>query len=172
MSKFFTSLTLGILVILAFAASASAQKFGFIDSDKIQLNYKEWTKAQEQFNTEMKAWEDEAAQMETELREMLADYEKQKLILSADKKAEKEAAISAKDQALTSFTREISAPGGRAEKRMNELVKPLYEKITAAIEKIAIEENYDFVFNSAGLAYAKQELDITDKVIDILESGE
>jgi outer membrane protein len=162
----------GMLMVALMSGTALAQKSAFIDSEKIQASYKEWVKAQEQFNAEFKAWEDEAAQMETELREMLSDYEKQKLILSAEKKLEREAAISAKDQALASFTRDISSPGGRAERRMNELVKPLYEKITAAIEKVAIEEDYDFVFNSTGLAYAKKDLDITDKVIEILETSE
>lgn len=172
MSRFFRMLLLGIGLTALLSGAAMAQKSAFIDSEKIQANYKEWVTAQEQFNTEFKAWEEEAAQMETDLRTMIDEYEKQKLILSADKKLEREAAIGAKDQALASFTREISSPGGRAERRMNELVKPLYEKITAAIEKVAIEEDYDFVFNSAGLAYAKKELDITDKVIEILESGE
>lgn len=163
---------LGLAIAAILGGTAMAQKAAFIDSEKIQANYKEWVKAQEQFNTEFKAWEDEATEMETQLRQMIDDYEKQKLILSAEKKLEREAAINAKDQALASFTREISAPGGKAERRMNELVKPLYEKITAAIEKVAIDENYDFVFNSAGLAYAKKDLDITDKVIEILESGD
>jgi outer membrane protein len=163
---------LGIAMALLLGSASMAQRSAFIDSEKIQANYKEWVTAQEQFNTEFKAWEDEAAQMESELTEMINDYEKQKLILSADKKLEREAAIGAKEQALSSFTREISAPGGKAERRMNELVKPLYEKITAAIEKVAIEEDYDFIFNSAGLAYAKKDLDITDKVIEILESSE
>ena len=165
-------LILSAVAIVALGNSAMAQKFGFIDSEKIQQNYREWAKAQEQFNTELKAWEDEAAQMERDLRQMMDEYDKQRLILSADKKAEREAAIQAKDQALSSFTREISGPGGKAEKRMSELVKPLYEKIQGAIEKLAIDENYTFIFNSAGLAYAKQDLDVTDKIIEILESGE
>lgn len=159
------------LIMMITGGAALAQKSAFIDSDKIQNSYKEWAKAQEQFNTEMKAWEDEAAKINTDLQTMLEEYEKQKLILSADKKAEKEAAISAKEQALQSYTRDISGPGGRAERRMQELVKPLYEKIQAAIEKVAIAENYDFVFNSAGLAYARKELDVTDKVLEMLESG-
>lgn len=152
--------------------SVSAQKNAFIDSEKIQQNYKEWVKAQEQFNTELQEWENEASLMEQELRTLLDEYERQKLILSADKKAEREMAITAKEKALAIFTRDISAPGGRAERRQMELVKPLYEKITAAIEKIAIEDGYDFVFNSNGLAYAKKDLDITDKVLEELESDE
>jgi len=159
-------------MVLLFGGTAMAQKAAFIDSERIQAEYKEWAKAQEQFNTEFQAWEQEATVMETDLKQLMDEYDKQKLILSADKKTEREAAISAKEQALASFTREISGPGGKAERRMNELVKPLYEKITAAIERVAIEQNYDFVFNSAGLAYAKKELDITDKVIEVLEKGE
>ncbi len=172
MSRFFTVFILSIGILALLSGTVLAQKAAFIDSEKIQANYKEWVKAQEQFNTEFKAWEDEAAQMEQDLRQLYDEYERQKLILSADNKLEREAIIGAKEQALASFTRDISSPGGKAEKRMNTLVKPLYEKITAAIETVAIEEDYDFVFNSAGLAYAKKDLDITDKVIEILESGE
>lgn len=172
MKKLLIVFGLTLVLVMILGSSAFAQKFGFIDSEKIQLNYKEWNTAQEKFNTELKAWEDEAAQMETDLREILSDYEKQKLVLSADKKLEREAAINAKDQALTAFTREISGPNGRAEKRMAELVKPLYDKIQAAIEKLSIDDNYDFIFNSAGLAYAKKNLDVTDKVIEILEESD
>jgi outer membrane protein len=170
MSKILKSCVVGIAVGMLLGGTAAAQKFAFVDSEKIKQNYKEWKKAEETFDTEFSAWEEEAAEMETELRQLIQDYEKQKLILSAEKKLEREAAIGAKEEALNTFTREISAPGGKAERRMNELVRPLYERIQAAIEKVAIEENYDFIFNSAGLAYAKKELDITDKVIEILES--
>ena len=172
MLKLFKLLILSVVLVTLCGGSVMAQKFGFIDSDKIQQTYREWAKAQEQFNTELKAWEEEAGTMEKELRQMVDEYDKQRLILSADKKAEREAAIQAKDQALAAFTRDISGPGGKAERRMSELVKPLYEKIQAAIEKLAIDENYLFIFNSAGLAYAKQENDVTDKVIEILESGD
>lgn len=161
---------MAILIILA--STANAQKYGFIDSEKIKQNYREWVKAEEQFQTDMRAWEEEMMRMEQDLKDAISEYEKQRLVLSADKKAEKEASINAKDQALASFTRDISGPDGRAERRMNELVRPLLEKIQSAIEKLAIEENFDMVFNSAGLAYAREELDITDRVIEILESEE
>jgi len=49
------------------------------------------------------------------------------------------------------------------------LIQPLLEKINAAIEQVATDGNYDFVFNSAGLAYAKKDYDITEKVLDVLE---
>jgi outer membrane protein len=163
----------GLITFLFFGAmmstsSAQTGKFGFIDSDKIFAEYEDWVRAQEEFNTEYKAWDDEAKEMQQALEEMIEEYEKQKLILSAEKKKEREAAIEAKRQALDAFTREIFGPNGTAERKNNALVKPLLDKINSAIEKVSTEENYDFVFNAAGLAYAKKDFDITDKVLDAL----
>lgn len=159
------------VLVCGFASPGLAQigKFGFIDSDRIFADYEDWAKAQEEFNTEYKAWDDEAKEMQKELEEMIYEYEKQKLILSADKKKEREAAIDAKRQALDAFTKEIFGPSGKAERRNNILVKPLLEKINVAIEKVATEENFDFIFNAAGLAYAKKDYDITEKVLEALE---
>ncbi|MBN2226778.1 MAG: OmpH family outer membrane protein [candidate division Zixibacteria bacterium] len=155
--------------VLASVSSAQIGKFGYVDSDQIFASYKDWVKAQEEFNTEYKAWDEEARSMQSELDEMTEEYEKQKLILSPEKKKEREAAIDAKRQALDAYTKQIFGPAGEAERRNNMLVKPLLERINAAIERVATEENYDFIFNSAGLAYAKKDFDITEKVLNILE---
>jgi outer membrane protein len=167
-----------ILLALLFAATmmgisstAMAQmgKFGYVDSDKIFSEFKEWAKAQEEFNTQYKAWDDKAKEMQKELEDLTTDYEKQKLILSPEKKKEREAAIDSKRQALDNYTKEVFGPAGTAERKNSELVKPLLDKINAAIERVATEGNYDFIFNSTGLAYAKKDYDITTKVLDILE---
>lgn len=160
---------LAVSFLLASAVSAQVGKYGYVDSDKIFAEYKAWVKAQEEFNTEYKAWDDEAKKMQKELEDMVVEYEKQKLILSAEKKKEREAQIEAKRSALDAYTKEIFGPAGTAERKNNELVRPLLEKINAAIERVATEGNYDFIYNSAGLAYAKKDYDVTDKVLQILE---
>lgn len=157
------------LFLLPSMGSAQGGKFGYVDSDKIFSEFKEWIKAQEEFNTEYKAWDDEAKSMQKDLEDMTAEYEKQKLILSADKKKEREAAIDAKKQALDAYTKDTFGPSGVAERKNSELVKPLLDKINTAIERVATEGNYDFIFNSTGLAYAKKDYDITEKVLKALE---
>ena len=162
-----------VMVIMIFAmltSSGQAQmgKFGYVDSDRVFAEYKDWSKAQEEFNTQYKAWDDEAKEMQIELEEMMGEFETQKLILSAEKKKEREAAIEAKKQSLDAFTREIFGPGGTAERKNNNLVKPLLDKINAAIEQAATEGNFDFIYTSSALAYAKKDYDITDKIIEIL----
>ncbi|MCP4703932.1 MAG: OmpH family outer membrane protein [candidate division Zixibacteria bacterium] len=158
-----------LMLVFSLSGFAQAVKNEYIDSDKIFLEYTEWSKAQEEFNTDYNAWEVQAKEMQTEFEEMLEEYNRQRLILSDEKKKEREAAIEAKKKALDAFTGQVFGPGGEAERRNNALIQPLLEKINAAIEQVATDGNYDFVFNSAGLAYAKKDYDITEKVLDILE---
>jgi len=172
-----TCILTAVMAIMIFAAltpSGQAQmgKFGYVDSDRVFAEYKAWGKAQEEFNTQYKAWDDEAKEMQKEYEDMVTEYEKQRLILSAEKKAEREAAIEAKRQSLDAYTREIFGPGGTAERKNDALVKPLIDKINAIIEQVATEGDYDFIFTSSALAYAKKDHDITDKIIELLEDEE
>jgi len=159
-----------MLFVCGIAVPSYAQlKVGYVDSDKIFAEYTEWNKAQEEFQTQYNAWDQEAKDMQAELEDLINEYDRQSLILSADKKKEKEAAIEAKRQKLDAYTRTVFGPGGEAERKNNTLVKPLLDKINAAIEQIATEGNYDLIFNSAGLAYGKKDYDITDQVLSLLE---
>lgn len=160
------------LSLVAFSSTAYSQgiKMGFIDDEKIKANYREWSRAQEQWELEQKAWTDEAAAKEEELNEMIDEYDKQKLILSEEKKKEREAAIMAKRDALDAYTRQIFSPGGTAEKKQMELIGPLLDNVNQAIEQVAIEEGYDVVFTlQSGLGYINPAYDITDKVLEQLE---
>lgn len=164
-------LVLAMIFVAGMSLTSHAQigKFGYVDSDKIFLEFKEWGKAQEEFNTQYKLWDEDAKKMQKELEEMIIEYEKQKLILSADKKTERENSIDAKRQGLDAYTKEIFGPAGTAERKNNTLVKPLLDRINEAIERVATDENYDFIFNSSGLAYAKKDFDITEKILEILQ---
>ena len=172
--KFLLVLLLGLIFLPLMAESLSAQglKIGYVRDERIQQEFKPWAKAQDQFNADAKAWEDEALAKQQELEELLTEYDKQKLILSDDKKREREAAINAKKDALDAFTRQIYGPNGQAERRQSKLLEPLLESVNRAIEAIAIEGNYDIVFTlQSGLAYIKEEFDVTDKLIKYLEDN-
>lgn len=146
-------------------------KMGFVNDEKIKTEYRAWQKAQEQWELEAKAWEDEAITMQEELRELEGEFEKQKLILSEEKKREKEATINVKKENLDAFTRRIFGPGGEAERKQQALLSPLLENVTKAIEAIAEENAYDVIFTlQSGLGYINPDLDLTDKVLNHLEN--
>lgn len=171
--RFLLMFTAALVLATAFAANVAAQnmKIGYIDDEKIKSEYKEWQRAQDQWAVEQKAWDDEAQAKQTELEDMIDEYEKQKLILSDEKKTEREAAIRAKRDALDAYTRQIYSPGGSAENKQMQLIGPLLENINTAIQAVATEGGYDLIFSLAqsGLAYVKPEFDITDKVLEQLD---
>ncbi len=168
-----------LLSVLALAAivaptkiTAQGLKIGFVKDDRIQLEYREFQKAKEQWELEAKAWDEEAIQKQTDLQELEAEFEKQKLILSEDKKKEKEAAISVKREDLDAYTRRIFGPNGEGERKYKQLTDSIVDKINRAIEAVSVENNIDVVFTlQSGLGYIKPELDITDKVLSYLEEN-
>lgn len=159
----------GLLVGNAPTASAQTLKIGFIKDDSIKTAFPAFLRAQEQWELEKKAWDDEAYAKNEELNTLIADYEKQKLILSEDKRKEREAAIRAKKEALDAYTKQIYGPGGTAERKQMELLDPLLSMVNKAIEAVAVEEGYDVIFTlNSGLGYIKESYDVTGKVIDRL----
>ena len=155
--------------VLAPTASSQGAKIGFVNDQDIKLRYKGWLRAQEQWEILRRSWDDEAIAKQNELQELIAEYEKQQLILSEDKRKEREAAINAKKESLDAFTRQVFSPGGTAERKQEELVGPLLQNITDAIKNVALEENYDVILSLSNIAYIRENLDITEKVLDALE---
>ena len=161
-----------ILILPAIATITNAQtmKIGWVDDERIRRDYKEWQRAQEQWEIERKAWDDEAQQKQIELQELIDDYNKQKLILSDDKRQEREASIRVKSDALDAFTKQIYGPGGTAERKQQDLIAPLLDKVTLAISTLAEDEGYDVIFTlQSGLGYIKESYEITDKVLEYLD---
>jgi outer membrane protein len=143
-----------------------------VKDSAIIVQYPAWQRAQEEWDVEKNAWDEEALAKQEELQELEEEYEKQKLILSEEKKKERQAAINAKRDALDAYTRQVFGPDGTAERKYAQLVQPLVQNIQKAIEAVAIEENYDVIFTLQSIGYIRDEFDITDKVLKYLEELE
>jgi outer membrane protein len=122
--------------------------------------------------TEKNAWDQEAQTKEQELNELVADYDKQKLILSDEKKKEREATIRTKKDALDAYTRQVYGPGGTAERKEAELIEPLLTKIRKAMELVATENSFDVIFTLQGIGYIKEQYDVTELVLTKLNEIE
>lgn len=169
------SLIWGGLALLAFcgwSATALAQeKIVFIDSYRIRAEYKEFLDASAQFNKEVEAWNAEVEAGQRAIDSLETTLAKQALILSEAKRKERENEIETRKAAWQKTANDIFGPEGRAEKRNLELTKPLFDKINAVLEKIALQEGYALILDSVNgnLAYARKELDITSRVLEELE---
>ena len=150
---------------------AQSGKIVFVDSYRIRSEYKEFLEAQELFDKELDEWQQEAMGMEREVDSLKKDLNDKALLLSEEARTTKQDGIDAKEAALQKYMVDVFGQGGKAEQRNRELTKPLLDKITAVLEKVAQEKDYDYVFDAVNgnIAYAKKSLDITDEVLEELQ---
>ena len=168
------TITIISLVMLATVVAAEELKIGYVDSQRIFAEFQEYQDAQAKFDKDVEIWNVQAEQMKLEADQLLGELEGQSLILSAEKKKEKEAFLQAKQDTLRQFLDATFGPEGKAEKRMAELSKPVRDKVLEVIERVAIENNYSIVFDAGtvNIAYAKKSLDITDEILAELAAEE
>ncbi|HEX7602631.1 MAG TPA: OmpH family outer membrane protein, partial [Polyangiaceae bacterium] len=57
------------------------------------------------------------------------------------------------------------------DKKQKELTEPIFEKIMGIVKRIATTENFDLVVDKATVAYVRTDLDLTDKCIQMYNSG-
>jgi len=155
------------MILLATVVAAEELKIGYVDSQRIFAEFQEYQDAQAKFDKDVETWNGQAEQMKSEVDQLLAELEGQSLILSAEKKKEKETYLKAKQDTLRQYLDATFGPEGKAEKRMAELSKPVRDKVLEVIERVAIENNYSIVFDAGtvNIAYAKKSLDITDEIL-------
>ncbi|OQX92674.1 MAG: hypothetical protein B6D58_01765 [candidate division Zixibacteria bacterium 4484_95] len=161
-------LTAMFIVCLLSVGLAGEVKIGYIDSQRIFAESQEYQDAQAKFDKDVENWNAQAEQMKKDIDQLIDELESQSLMLSAEKKREKEALLSAKQDTLNQFLNAVFGDNGKAERRMAELSKPIRDKILEVIEEIAIENNYDIIFDAGtvNIAYAKKSLDLTDEVLE------
>ena len=154
------------------APCASADlKIGFVDYQYIFSKYEGTKDAQAKYDKEVQKWDQEASKRQKEIRDLKEQIDKQSLILSAERKKILDDSLHALqanyDQFLQSKYNEKS---GEVLTKNAELVKPIVDKIQLVIEKIAKEENYDFILDrrAGAVLYGKSTFDLTERVLALL----
>jgi outer membrane protein len=145
-------------------------KFGYINSEAIFAEYEGTKSAQDKFNKEVAVWEQEASKRQQEIKDLKEQIDKQSLLLSNERKKALEDSLNQKMVQYQKFLQEKFGQSGEALQKNEELTKPIIEKINKIIEKIAKEENYDFIFDAraGGIVFAKKVYDLNQRVLEAL----
>lgn len=166
-------LVFGALIVMLLSCGAFAQlKLGYVNSDAILEQYSGTKAAEEELRKQYAQWEQEASKKEQNIRNMQENLQKQALLLSEDRKNQINKELQDSLASYQKYLQDKFGQQGEAAQKNNELLRPIVEKVNNIINKIAADENYDFIFDSkAGVVFAKKSYDLTDKVIKALNSG-
>jgi outer membrane protein len=145
-------------------------KIRYINSQKILEDYPEWVEAQKQLDELKGTYEKDFTKMQEEAKTLVEDIKNQSLLLSPEKKAEKEAKLQNLQIQMEQFYYQKLGPQGELFRKGQELSEPIVDKINQVIKQVGEDEGYDFILDAAQgqLLYAKEEFDITAKVLEQL----
>ena len=139
-------------------------KVGYVISQKIQSEYEEFKEAQSQLQLEVKKVQFEFQEMQKELDSLKKALDNQRLLRTDV--TEMEQIIKDKEIAFQNFQVKKAGPEGDIAKKEYQMTNELIFKINEAVEKVAIDKGYDFIFDgSISLLYGKPTHDLTDDVL-------
>ncbi len=165
-----TAATVIMVTCLAGISLAQDIKFGYIDSQRIFLEYRETQEAERLYKQEVEQWKAEAAGMEQEIVKLQDELRAQSLMLSEEKQREKKLEYDKKLEDYQRFMADTFGEEGRAAKRNKELTQPIVDKINRILEQMAENDGYTLVFDisNANIVYADKAFDLTDRVLEEL----
>ena len=161
-----TMVFLGIIFCLTILVSTAnaADKLAYVDLSRI---FSEYTKTKDYD----KLLGDRENNYNTERDKKINDIKQlqDKMNLLSDKEKEaKKPDVEAKVKALQDFDREKQTD---LRKEQDEKMKELLKDIEEAVRQYAQNEGYTLVFNDRVLVYQAKTLDISNKIIDIVNKG-
>ncbi|HNI45105.1 MAG: OmpH family outer membrane protein [Chitinophagales bacterium] len=166
-----------LLAIIAFAitlcfstlqSSAQTATFGYTDTESVLSQLNDYKDAQEQLNKIAQQWNDEIQQKYKEIDAAYKKFQAEQVLLTDSDRKKREEDIVAKEKEARDMQKAKFGTNGELQKKREELVKPIQEKVYAAIEKVAARKRLDFVFdksNGVTMLYANPKFDITEDLL-------
>lgn len=161
-----------LLLTLAVAAPAAAQqRIAYIDTESILSQITEYRTVQANLDRLAQQWQAELTELQREVDALERDFEARELLFTEAERERKREEIRAKKQEMESRRTQRFGPDGEFFREQQRQMRPVQERLLDAIEQVAKDEEYDYVFDKSGdflFLYARPELDISDLVLEEL----
>ncbi len=160
-----------VCIVCSFSLSHAQAKIGWVNSQAIMDKLPEAQDAQKQIDNIVAEWQSELAKMQNDWQKKYEEYDKKKLILTDQLRAQSEKELQDLDKKIADYRNKKFGQNGELFSKQNDLMKPVQNKIFKVIEDIAKEDNYDYIFDKSGdvlLMYTNDKYDLTMKVFERL----
>ena len=152
--------------------SMNAQKIAIVDISQVLNSLPTYKQAQEDLEKVSQKWRLEIATQQDQIKALYSKYQAEQVLLSEEARKKREDEIMNKEKDVREAQRIKFGPEGELFKKRQELVKPLQDKVYAAIEKFAAEKGYDLILDkssSAGIIFANATYDKTTQVMELVK---
>ena len=148
-------ITFLFLISLITLSAFSQNKFGYIDSQELLMLMPERKNAESEVQSFAKSLESQLAAMTAEYQESVQDYQSNEASYTDLIKQDKIAEITGLEQRIQAFQQNAQQS---LQKKEQELLEPILSKARSAIEEVAIEGNFTYIFDKSvgSILYAKE----------------
>lgn len=149
-------------------AQAHPQKVAVVDVQRAVMQTEDGLRAQATLKKVFDSKQQELNKKQQDLGKQKDELDKQAKVMSKEafqKRAEEwQKQMMELQQVFVEYNKEL-------EKRQKEMTDPIFEKVMAIIKRLASNEGYDLVVDRATVAYVRADLDLTDRAIQMYNSG-
>ena len=161
--KKFIQLAFVAVLLLAATATATAQKFGYVNSAEILSELPSMKAAESNLEALQKQLQKQGQGMVKSFQE---DYqalqaEAEQGTMSPKQQQEAAAKLEARQEEIGKFEQRMVSD---IQKKRTELLEPIYESINNAIEAVAKENGYTFIFDQQVLLYGEESQNVSNLV--------
>lgn len=156
-------------IVLLTAATSFAQRYAYVDTEYILNNIPEYKDAQQQLDDLSAKWQNDIEKRFQKIDQLYKEFQADAALMPEDMKKQREEDIIQKEKQVRELQQNRFGKEGDLHQKRQELIKPIQEKVYNAIEKIATDQNYAFVFDKAEnpkILFANPRYDISDEVLD------
>lgn len=160
-----------IAAAFLFAVQLNAQKIGFLDTEKILASIPEYNSAKSQLESLEKGYRTKVENEFAAIEKLYNAYQANKGTMSQVVRAQKENEIISKEEAAKKLQESYFGENGIMQKKSQELLSPIKERVQAAIERVAKSGGYMMIVDIAsqsGVIYTNSQYDLSQEVIKVL----
>ncbi len=148
------SIVLFLALLIAATSSHAQSRIAFIDGTKIIKRMPEALDAESRLDQIVSGWNKEIGDMEADLKRKRDDYDRKRLIMTDAERNAVELDITDLKKRIDQFRQEKYGSSGELYRQQAELMKPAYDRLMKAIEEVAVEGKYDYVFDRGSKDYS------------------
>ena len=157
-----------LILLLAFPAVLSAQKYCYVDTQYILDNMPSYSEAQNELNKFSEKWQREIELRYEAIENMNKAFRAERVLLTEDMKREREEEITQAEKEAKELQKKRFGLNGDLFKKREELIKPIQDEIFKAIKEVAESGNYMVIFdrsNQSSIIFASPKYDKSDRVL-------
>ena len=160
-----------LLIFLVFNSNLFAQKFGYVNSEFILNNMKEYKEAISEIESLSKAWEKEISDMYIEIEKKEIELKTEEILLTKEMFEDKRHKLDEEWKEIKNYQQKVFGFEGLYFLKKKELIQPIQDIIFEAVERVAKKNRLQIIFDKSSepvLLYTNPIHDYTDYVIEDL----